>query len=143
MQASTIHIGELTKEERIALTDLTFKTIPPQAFLRLNIERRESAEEATRRNDSEQRSTMNTHRAIRPLPHDSEAKRKEAEQALKWVQAEAEIAMKEKLGEEEIRLKPTTEQAASIYLDADPGATHGALNLATDVPLFYHLARIV
>jgi len=62
---------------------------------------------------------------------------------IKWVHAEAEIAMKEKLSEGEIRLKPTTEQAASKYLDADPGATHGALNLATDVPLFYHLARIV
>ena len=62
---------------------------------------------------------------------------------IKWIQAEAEIAMKEKLSEGEIRLKPTTEQAASKYLEADPGATHGALNLATDVPLFYHLARIV
>ena len=61
---------------------------------------------------------------------------------IKWIQAEAEIAMKEKLSEGEIRLKPTTEQAASKYLDADPGATHGALNLATDIPLFYHLAPI-
>jgi hypothetical protein len=61
---------------------------------------------------------------------------------LKWVQAEAEIAMREKLGKGEIQLKPTTEQAASRYLD-DPGATHGALNLATDIPLFYHLAPIV
>jgi hypothetical protein len=41
-------------------------------------------------------------------------------------------------------LKPTSEQAASKYLDADPGrATHGALDLATGVPLYYHLARIV
>jgi hypothetical protein len=62
---------------------------------------------------------------------------------IKWVHAEAEIAMKEKFGEG-FALKPTTEQAASKYLEADPGApTHGALNLATDVPLFYHLARIV
>jgi hypothetical protein len=50
--------------------------------------------------------------------------------------------MKEKFGEG-FALKPTTEQAASKYLEADPGATHGALNLVTDVPLFYHLARIV
>jgi hypothetical protein len=61
---------------------------------------------------------------------------------IKWVQAEAEIAMKEKYGEG-FALKPTTEQAASKYLDADPGAAHGALNLATDIPLFYHLAPIV
>jgi hypothetical protein len=59
-----------------------------------------------------------------------------------WVHAEAEIAMKEKFGEG-FALKPTTEQAASKYLEADPGAIHGALNLATDVPLFYHLAHIV
>ncbi len=62
---------------------------------------------------------------------------------INWVQAEAEIAIKEKLGEGEIRLKPTTEQAASKYLDADPGVTHGTLDLATGIPLFYHLARIV
>jgi hypothetical protein len=37
-------------------------------------------------------------------------------------------------------LKPTTEQAAAKY---DPGTTHGTLDLATGVPLFYHLARIV
>jgi hypothetical protein len=61
---------------------------------------------------------------------------------IKWVHAEAEIAMEEKFGEG-FALKPTTEQAASKYLEADPVATHGALNLATDVPLFYHLARIV
>jgi hypothetical protein len=61
---------------------------------------------------------------------------------IQWVHAEAEIAIKQELGEE-IALKPTTEQAASKYLEADPGATHGALSLATDVPLFYHLARIV
>jgi hypothetical protein len=61
---------------------------------------------------------------------------------VKWVHAEAEIAMKEKFGEG-FMLKPTTEQAASKYLEADPGATHGALNLAADVPLFYHLGRIV
>src|SRR5258708_27544049 len=54
---------------------------------------------------------------------------------IKWVHAEAEIAMKEKFGEG-FALKPTTEQAASKYLEVDPGATHGALNLATDVPLF-------
>jgi len=47
---------------------------------------------------------------------------------IKWVQAEAEIAMKEKFGAG-CALKPTTEQAASKYLDADPGATHGALKL--------------
>jgi hypothetical protein len=61
---------------------------------------------------------------------------------IKWVQAEAEIAMKEKFGAG-CALKPTTEQAASKYLDADPGTTHGALNLATDIPVFYHLAPIV
>jgi hypothetical protein len=61
---------------------------------------------------------------------------------VQWVHAEAEIAMKEKFGER-FALKPTSEQAASKYLEADPGATHGALNLVTDVPLFYHLARIV
>ncbi len=55
---------------------------------------------------------------------------------------EAEIAMTEKFGEG-FALKPTTEQAASKYLEADPGVTHGALNLVTDVPLFYHLVRIV
>ena len=59
-----------------------------------------------------------------------------------WVHKDAEIAIKEELGEG-FALKPTTEQAASKYLEADPGATHGALNLATGVPLFYHLARIV
>ena len=51
---------------------------------------------------------------------------------IKWVHAEAEIAMKEKFGEA-FALKPTTEQAASKYLEEDPGTTHGALNLATDV----------
>ena len=61
---------------------------------------------------------------------------------IQWVHAEAEIAIKQELGEE-IVLKPTTEQAASKYLEADPGASHGALNLVTDVPLFYHLALIV
>ena len=61
---------------------------------------------------------------------------------IQWVHAEAEIAIKQELGEG-IVLKPTTEQAASKYLEADPGATHGALELATGVPLFYHLARIV
>jgi hypothetical protein len=61
---------------------------------------------------------------------------------IKWVHAEAEIAMKEKFGEG-FTLKPTTEKAAAKYLEADPGATHGSLNLAADVPLFYHLARIV
>jgi hypothetical protein len=60
-----------------------------------------------------------------------------------WVHKEAEIAIKQELGEE-IALKPTSEQAASKYLDADPGrATHGALDLATGVPLYYHLARVV
>jgi hypothetical protein len=61
---------------------------------------------------------------------------------IKWVHAEAEIAMKEKFGEG-FALKPTTEQAAAKYLDADPGLTHGTLDLATGIPLFYHLARIV
>jgi hypothetical protein len=61
---------------------------------------------------------------------------------IKWVHAEAEIAMKEKFGEG-FTLKPTTEKAAAKYLEADPGATHGSLNLAADVPLFYHPARIV
>jgi len=46
---------------------------------------------------------------------------------IKWVHAEAEIAMKEKFGEG-FALKPTTEQAASKYLEADPGATHGSLS---------------
>jgi hypothetical protein len=40
---------------------------------------------------------------------------------IKWVQAEAEIAMKEKFGEG-FALKPTSEQAVSKYLEADPGA---------------------
>jgi hypothetical protein len=41
---------------------------------------------------------------------------------IQWVHAEAEIAMKEKFGEG-FALKPTSEQAASKYLEADPGAT--------------------
>ena len=61
---------------------------------------------------------------------------------IQWLHAEAEIAIKEKF-REGLALKPTTEQAASKYLEPDPGATHGALDLASGVPLFYHLARIV
>jgi hypothetical protein len=58
------------------------------------------------------------------------------------VHKETEVAVREELGQG-LALTPTTERAASKYLEADPGATHGALSLVAGFPLYYHLTRIV
>jgi hypothetical protein len=56
-----------------------------------------------------------------------------------WVQQAAENATEEQFGRG-LTLLSTNEDEALQYLQADPGPTHGALQLAT---LFYHLVRIV
>jgi hypothetical protein len=72
-----------------------------------------------------------------PDGSDSGALRKEAENKIK-----EGVDKKFALGER-FALRFTDKDTASEYLRADPGHAKGALNLATDVPLFYHLARIV
>ena len=59
-----------------------------------------------------------------------------------WVQQAAENAMEEEFGKR-LTLWSINEDEALHYLEAMPDATHGALQLATGVALFYHLARIV
>ena len=53
----------------------------------------------------------------------------------------AEVAIKEKFGRN-LPLMPISEQAANLYLQADPGPEDGSLNLTANVPLFWHLVRI-
>jgi len=59
-----------------------------------------------------------------------------------WVQQAVENAIEEQFGKR-VTLWSVNEDEAIEYLEALPDATHGALQLATGVALFYHLARIV
>ena len=59
-----------------------------------------------------------------------------------WVHQAAEDAIKDEFGKR-LTLWSANEEEASRYLQADPGATHGLLELGTDVPLFWHLSRMV
>ena len=59
-----------------------------------------------------------------------------------WVQQAAENAIEEEFGKR-FTLRYIKEDEALQYLEAMPDATHGALQLATGVALFYHLAQIV
>jgi hypothetical protein len=59
-----------------------------------------------------------------------------------WVQQAAENAIEEEFGKR-FTLRSIKEDEALQYLEAMPDATHGALQLATGVALFYHLAQIV
>jgi hypothetical protein len=58
------------------------------------------------------------------------------------VQLTIEDAIKEKFGKS-LMLWPATEDEASQYLEADPGASTGALTLPSNVSVIWHLARIV
>jgi hypothetical protein len=53
----------------------------------------------------------------------------------------AEVAVKEKFSKN-LPLMPISEQAANLYLQADPSPEDGSLNLMANVPLFWHLVRI-
>jgi hypothetical protein len=59
-----------------------------------------------------------------------------------WVQQAVENEIDEQFGKR-LTLWSINEDEALHYLEAMPDATHGALQLATGVALFYHLARIV
>ena len=59
-----------------------------------------------------------------------------------WVQQAAENAIEEEFGKR-FTLRYIKEDEALQYLEAMPDATHGALQLATGVALFYHLAQTV
>jgi hypothetical protein len=56
-----------------------------------------------------------------------------------WVQQAAENSIEEQFGKR-LTLRSANEDEALQYLQADPGPTHGAIQVST---LFYHLARIV
>jgi hypothetical protein len=60
----------------------------------------------------------------------------------RWVQQAVENEIEEQFGKR-LTLWSINEDEALHYLEAMPDATHGALQLATGVALFYHLARIV
>jgi hypothetical protein len=60
----------------------------------------------------------------------------------RWVQQAVENEIEEQFGKR-LTLCSINEDEALHYLEAMPDATHGALQLATGVALFYHLARIV
>jgi hypothetical protein len=58
-----------------------------------------------------------------------------------WVHQAAEDAIEDEFAKR-LTLWSANEEEASQYLQADPGATHGLLELGTGVPLFWHLLRI-
>ena len=60
----------------------------------------------------------------------------------RWVHQAVENEIEEQFGKR-LTLWSINEDEALHYLEAMPDATHGALQLATGVALFYHLARIV
>jgi hypothetical protein len=59
-----------------------------------------------------------------------------------WVHQAALDAIEDKFGKR-MSLWPANEDEASQYLQPDPGATHGLLELGINVPLFWHLLLIV
>jgi hypothetical protein len=59
-----------------------------------------------------------------------------------WVQQAAENAIEGEFGKR-LTLWSANEDEASQYLQAETGATHGWLELRTDVPLFWHLLPLV
>jgi hypothetical protein len=59
-----------------------------------------------------------------------------------WVRRAAENAIKEKFGKG-LTLWSANEDEAFQYLEADPDATMGALNLSNNVSVIWYLARIV
>jgi hypothetical protein len=58
-----------------------------------------------------------------------------------WVQQAAENAVEEEFGKA-LTLWSADEDEAFKYLRPDPGATHGSLDLGSDVPLVWHLLPI-
>jgi hypothetical protein len=59
-----------------------------------------------------------------------------------WGQQEVENAIEEEFGKR-LTLWSIDEDEAFEYLDVDPGAITGALDLSNNVSLIWHLARIV
>ncbi len=59
-----------------------------------------------------------------------------------WVEQEVENAIEEEFGKR-LTLWSFDEDEAFEYLDADPGAITGALDLSNSVSVIWHLARIV
>jgi len=59
-----------------------------------------------------------------------------------WVQEAAENAVKEKFGKG-LTLCSAEEDEAAQYLEVDPNAAKGALNLSDSVTVIWYLIRIV
>jgi hypothetical protein len=59
----------------------------------------------------------------------------------RWVQQEVGNAIEEEFGKR-LTLWSVDEDEAFEYLDVDPGATTGTLDLSNNVSVIWHLARI-
>ena len=60
----------------------------------------------------------------------------------RWVQQAAEDIIEDEFGKR-LTLRSVNEDEAFQYLQSEPGATHGYLELGAGVPMFWHLLPIV